>query len=389
MAGLSLLAAVCIAGAFVFGMLLTLLGSIKLDLAKRLDIGEARVGGLLSALNLALIPMMLLSGLLLDRFGPRGVMALGSLLASVALFSLTVRKTYGWALVSVLVAGLGGACLSSSSMVLMQPAFFPSAPEQGAAALNLGNVFFGLGCLMTPTLAELLLRTVRFRWTLGLLALLALVPAVLALFVGGGAPAPQAVGDLAAVLRHPLLWIAGLVFFLYGPIEFTAGTWATTYLTDQGYRPARAAWLLSAFWLVFLASRLGMAILQGEGVLPAQGEAWLILVLALLAAMALGNLAGAASKRNAGVGLLFLGAFLGPIFPTLVAVVFDAFPADKGTAFGAVYALGSVGSLVLAPVIGATARRTTVQHALRIPTLLALALMLTALVLGLARSQYP
>lgn len=99
MAGLSLLAAVCIAGAFVFGMLLTLLGSIKLDLAKRLDIGEARVGGLLSALNLALIPMMLLSGLLLDRFGPRGVMALGSLLASVALFSLTVRKTYGWALV--------------------------------------------------------------------------------------------------------------------------------------------------------------------------------------------------------------------------------------------------------------------------------------------------
>ncbi|HJT75862.1 MAG TPA: MFS transporter, partial [Gemmataceae bacterium] len=174
MAGLSPLAAVAIAGAFVFGMLLTLLGSIKLALAKRLGIGEGRVGGLLAALNLALIPMMLLSGFLLDRVGARGVMALGSLLAALALFSLSLRKTYGWALVSVLVAGLGGACLSSSSMVLMQPAFFPSAPEQEAAALNLGNVFFGLGCLMTPTLADLLLRTVRFRWTLGVLALVCL-----------------------------------------------------------------------------------------------------------------------------------------------------------------------------------------------------------------------
>src|SRR5262249_8099861 len=83
-----------IAGAFAFGMVLALLGSIKLPLAKRLEIDEARVGGLLSALNLALIPMMLLSGMLVDRLGIQGVLIVGSVLAGLAIFALALVKTY-------------------------------------------------------------------------------------------------------------------------------------------------------------------------------------------------------------------------------------------------------------------------------------------------------
>src|SRR5690242_17695489 len=43
------LTALTIAGAFAFGMILTLLGAIKLALAKRLGLSEVAVGGLLSA----------------------------------------------------------------------------------------------------------------------------------------------------------------------------------------------------------------------------------------------------------------------------------------------------------------------------------------------------
>ena len=56
------LQATTISAAFVFGMILALLGSLKLALAKRLNLGEGRVGGLLSALNAAVIPLMLLAG---------------------------------------------------------------------------------------------------------------------------------------------------------------------------------------------------------------------------------------------------------------------------------------------------------------------------------------
>jgi fucose permease len=392
MAGFTSLTALTIAAAVAFGLVLTLLGSIKLALAKRLGLGEAQVGGLLSALNLALIPMMLLSGFLIDAWGPRHIILVGSVLTAVGLYSLTIRPTYRWALLCILVVGMGGACLSTGSMVLMPDAFFPKAPggetNRVSAALNLGNVFFGLGCLIMPALADLLLRTVRFRWTLGLLALLCLVPAVLGLFVP---PAPhiKPAGDLGAVLVHPLVWLAGLVFFLYGPVEFAIGTWATTYLTNQGFRETRAAWLLSGFWVSFFAARLGLAYLEANDVLPRHNEAWVILLMALLSAVALGHLAGAATKANAGLGLLVLGGFMGPIFPTLIGIVFQvpALRDHQGTAYGLVFAIGSVGSLIMAPIIGASARRTSVQHSLRILMLLALMLAGVALVLGLARTQ--
>jgi fucose permease len=387
MGGLNAMTAATIAGAFVFGMVLTLLGSIKLALAKEFGIDEARVGWLVSALNLALIPAMLLSGFLIDRWDARPVLILGSVLTAMGLYSLTLRKTFGWALLSVLLIGLGGACVSTSSVVLMPRAFF--GHEQTAASLNLGMVFFGLGSLMTTSLADLLLRTVRFRWTLGLLALVCLVPAGIA-----AAPFKEEVllrepSESVGIFTNPGLWLAGLVLLLYMPLEFAVGTWATTYLTDRDYRDNWAAWLLSGFWLTFLASRLGMAFLEHSGILPAGGGPWMIVFLGILAAVALGHLVGASTRGNAGLGLLLLGAILGPIFPTLVGLVFRQYPAHQhGTAYGTLFAIGSVGGLILPPIIGTYARRRGVQKALKIPLFQALLLSAIALVLALANLQF-
>src|SRR6266851_4154545 len=103
MNGLDTVKAVTITGAFVFGMVLALVGSLKLALAKRLDIGEARVGGLLSALHLAFIPMMPLVGLLIDRIDVRIVLIAGCLLTAIGFYTLTVRATYNAALASLLL----------------------------------------------------------------------------------------------------------------------------------------------------------------------------------------------------------------------------------------------------------------------------------------------
>jgi fucose permease len=391
MSGLHTITAATIAGAFVFGMVVALLGSIKLPLAKRFQIDETRIGGLLSVLNLALIPTMLLSGFLLDHWGVRPVMLLGSVLTALALLGFLVGKDYRGALLCIAVLGLGGACVSTSSIVLMPRAFFGEAPEQMTASLNMGNVFYGLGALMMPALADLLMRTVHFRTTMIILAVLALAPAVLILLPSGDDFALRAnQGDLGDILANtklstsPALWLAGLLFFLYSPVEFAIATWATTYLTDLGYRESRSAWLLSGFWLTFLASRLGTAYLEHSGVLPPWTDAGVILLASVGAAVALGNLAGSSSRGNAGLGLLLLGVALGPIMPTLLGIVFRTFPMEKhGTAYGAVFAIGSTGTLILAPIIGAYARWRNVQLSLRIPMILCLAITAVALMMGL------
>ena len=133
-----------ITGTFVVGVVLALLGSMKLDLAKRLDISETRFGGLVSALHLALAPAMLLSGILVDRLGLQGVLIVGSLNTALAVWSFAAARSYARALVSVVVLGCGAACVSVATTVLMPEVFF-GRNEQVAASLNLGNVFFALG----------------------------------------------------------------------------------------------------------------------------------------------------------------------------------------------------------------------------------------------------
>jgi fucose permease len=328
---------------------------------------------------------MLLSGVLIDLWGVRVVMALGSVVTAVAIYTLALQPTYSRAFAAILLAGLGGAGLSTASIVLMPQAFFPT---QVAASLNLGNVFFALGALLTPVLTDVLLRTLEFRRTVSLLALICLVPAVVCALTG---EIPREVessrSSLQGLLESGPLWLAGLVFFFYAPLEGSLSIWATTYLTELGHGEHRAAWLLSGFWTTFLSSRLLAAFALHRGLSEAWNP-WLLVLLALLAAVILGNMSGTARPRSARLGLLYLGFLLGPIFPTLVAMLFQL-PACRhaqGTAYGLMFAVGSLGSLLLAPVIGASARRRNVQAALRIPMFLALLLTATALVFGLSAS---
>jgi fucose permease len=264
------------------------------------------------------------------------------------------------------------------------PDAFGFGRRELAASLNLGHVFFALGALITPTLADLLVRTLDFKKTAAALALICLLPALVAAISFSepthGFDLKGQEADLGQVLADPHIWLTGLAFLLYAPLEFAVSTWGTTYLTsDLGYRERRAAWALSFFWLAFLASRVLMTLL-----IRWLGEEWaprLLFVLALAAAAAMGNLAGAAKKPHAAWGLLLLGLALGPIFPTLIAIAIGPFPLKRGTAYGAMFAVGSLGSLFLAPLIGAFARGKTVVRAFRLLAPLALLLALATLAL--------
>src|SRR5260370_22805970 len=116
---------VTIAGAFVVGMILVLMGSLRPLLIKRLHISEARVDWLLSALNISLIPMMLISGMLIDKVGVRGVLIVGSLITCVAIFDLSISQSVAGTLAAIIMAGAGGGGLCTCRPALMSPGVFP------------------------------------------------------------------------------------------------------------------------------------------------------------------------------------------------------------------------------------------------------------------------
>jgi fucose permease len=196
----------------------------------------------------------------------------------------------------------------------------------------------------------------------------------------GVEPAEKA--DLAEVLRSFPILMTGVAFLFYAPLEFALSTWGSTYLTvDQGYPEGRAAWLMSFFWLAFLVGRVLMALLFHWLRLGSGWEPWIIFLLAVAAAALMGNLAGSGKPRSAAWGLIGLGLALGPIFPTLVAAALYAAPDvhSRGTAYGAMFAVGSLGSAALAPVLGVLARGKSVLRALRLLAPLALLLVVAAL----------
>lgn len=383
MTHLEAITTVTVSAAMLFGMQLALLGSIKLALARRMNLSESGLGGLLLALHLALIPMMLFCGLVLDLFGIRLVLLLGSVLSCVALLIISLSPTYKRALAAVFMAGLGGAALSLGAVTLMPHAFF-APPEDMTASLHLGHVFIALGALLTPAVVDGLLRVMSFRRLMGLLCLLSLVPAILCVMPAYGDPISQisTVREERPFLDHPNLWmlfLAGLVFFLYVPLEAALGIWSSTYLSDMGQGENQASWMLSGFWGAFLASRMVFGYLR----LSPAWDPWLIVVAALAGAALVGNLIGTVNLNSARLVVISLGFVLGPIVPALVGVLFREFPSERGLAYSILFAMGSAGSLILAPLFASHAHGASVRSALRIPFGLTLALTVISLIFAL------
>ena len=109
-------------------------------------------------------------------------------------------------------------------------------------------------------------------------------------------------------------------------------------------------------------------------------------MLAGLAAVAVGGLAGTHDRNHAILWLMLTGLALGPIFPNLVGILYRHFAEGEiGTAYGAMFLLGGAGGLLLPPVMSGYARRTSIRTALRLPTVISLILAGGGLVIALAR----
>jgi fucose permease len=385
---------VAIATAFAFGVELALFGSIKLAMAERLKIDEAKVGGILSMLNLALIPLMVLSGVILDFAGMRWVVVGGSVLTAVGIIMLAWAPTFRFSLWAILLAGFAGASLTVASTKLAPLVWFGGKDPE--AASNLASTFFGMGAFLTPLAAALFLRIFGYRAGVTLLALVFALPAVFTLL----APAEQwnqivtkakvdEIGNLAVVGRDPVFWMTGLALFFYVPLEFIIGAWATTHLTQRGFSERRATVFLSVFWLAMMASRLGtiflLEIFRRNGM--THGPGVLVIVAAMVSALLLAMMATSSDRNRAAISLVLCGVSFGPIFPTVVGMLLGHLQ-DKnlnefiGSAYGAAFAVGLIGGTLITPLVGVVARRYFLQRGLGVAVVVAVLLAAVASMLA-------
>jgi fucose permease len=333
---------------FIYGMIAAMLGTILPDLSDRFQLSPSQNGTIAFAQALGLIIASLGVGPLLDNEGKKMGMVLGLAFIATALFALPRSRGFRNIVFLLFLLGVGGGIVVTAANSLVSDV---SQAHRGTA-LNLVNLFFGLGALATPFISANLFgrNWVRLCYTIAALTVVTVVIQALT-----NMPGPTGAGfvltDAAPVLARPLLFMVGLFLFLYITCEVGIWNWLPRHLIALGISESQALNILS------LGFALGLLIGRAA-ILPI-----LIRVPAITVTL-VGSVAMAATTflmlrtRRPAIAfvLVFLaGLSMAPVFPTTIAIVGDAFPRMTGTAIGFVITCGWIGLAVSSRIIGAIA----------------------------------
>jgi len=364
-------AAVAFASVFVLGICFAILGSIKLRLAEKLDIDDEKAGSLISALMFSSMIIVLIIGPLQDLLGYKPIAIVGFAAAGVCIWLLAAAPSYAAALVACLLLGLGAMCVNTSGNTLAPQVMFGG--DNANAALNLNNVFFGLGAFLTPLLVGKLIKSLGYKTAVSLFGALCVLPILWAVPVSYPETQGFAFSEYINWITHPAVLVGGLALFCYIGLESSMGGFITTYLKGAGYEEDAAGNLLSGFWVSLMIARVVAALTLSQTQAIPGGA--VITGLAVLAAIAIGIMVTAESKKAGAVGTILAGLAFGPIFPTIVGVTYGK-SAASGSIFGLIFAIGLLGGVVVPYLIGRYSARLTIRKSLKIA--LGVAVLLTA-----------
>lgn len=334
---------------FVYGMIAAMLGTILPPISARFRLTPRQNGAIAFAQALGLMIASLAVGPLLDNEGKKAGLVLGLALISLALAALPRSGGYATLAALLFVLGIGGGIVVTGANALVSDV----GEAYRGTALNLVNLFFGLGGMTTPFLAANLLKgnTLKLCYTAGALAFIALLVQVAAPIPAPNGNESFVLADAGAVLARPILFLLGLFLFLYVSCEVGIWNWLTRHLIAQGIPETRALNVLSlGFALGILVGRVAVA-----PVLIRVPPTTIILVAA--AAMAITSFL-VLRARTAGAAwplVFFAGVAMAPVFPTTLAIVGDAFPRMTSTAIGFAITCGWLGLAVSSRIIGAIA----------------------------------
>jgi fucose permease len=334
---------------FIYGMIAAMLGTILPDLSHRFHLTPKQNGTIALAQALGLMIASLAVGPLLDTEGDKIGLILGLVFIALALYALPRVSGFAGIIVLLFLLGIGGGIVVTGANALASAA----SPLHRATALNLVNLFFGLGGLATPFISANLFQR---KWVSLCYTIATLTVVALAVQAVTHMPAPTGTsGFLLAqagpLLGHPLLYLLGLFLFLYFSCECGVWNWLPRHLIAQGIPESRALNILSlGFALGLLLGRLVVSPILIH--VPA-----IQVLLAASIAMAITTFLMLRTRKPAAAGaLVFIaGLSMAPVFPTALAIAGMAFPQMTGTAIGIVITCGWAGLAVSSSIIGSIA----------------------------------
>src|SRR5664279_154044 len=139
---------------FVYGMIAAMLGTILPGLSERFHLTPKQNGSIAFAQAMGLMIASVGVGPLIDNQGKKVGLILGLGLIGIALLALPRSSGFGSIAALMFLLGIGGGVVVTGANALVSDV----GDATRATALNLVNLFFGLGGMVTPFISANLLK---------------------------------------------------------------------------------------------------------------------------------------------------------------------------------------------------------------------------------------
>ncbi len=337
--------ALCCLFFFSLGVTIASFGPLLPELSALNQVDLSRMGQIFTFYFLGSLISQIFSGTLSDRFGEKPLLIAATLLLMGSVAVLPFSHSFALSLPLFSLTGLGGGAIVLVTNVLIARVY----ADRSVSALNLLNLFFGVGAFLSPALVGLIAgQTGHGRQILWLVS--GLLALQVALFVWLRIPPaqrsshPGSATGMRFLLRSQVIWLLAFLLMLYVGVENGFGGWITVYMQRTADLPyEQAALSASAFWLALTAGRL---VTVGLGM---RLSAVRILTLSIGGGLA-GSLLMVWGRGNlplSAAAILLTGFSFASIFPSTVSLSSALFPEQAGRAMSIINGMASIGAMVL------------------------------------------
>jgi fucose permease len=292
------------------------------------------------------------SGPLTEKLGHKTFLMLGVSIFLVGAVTVSLTPIFAVVVAVWLLIGCGIAMIDAGLNSYIAELPHPTR------LLNYLHAFYGIGALLGPLVASTVL-ALNISWNITYLVWIAVALVALAgfglLYTSKSKAVSTAVGPaltgnpLGLVLRQRMIWITAFFLIFYVGTEVSLGNWTYSYLTEERLEaPLLSGWFITFYWLGLTVGRLTLANLAERLGNKRLIQLCLVGVVAgvLLIWLFPFTLVSA-------IGLILAGYSLGPIFPTIIALISsEVHPTMRSSAIGFLVSGGSMGAALLPWLFG-------------------------------------
>ena len=311
-------------------------------------------GLLVSMLQISYVSFCIIAGVFLGRFDIKPPFLSGFVFLSAGLVSMFFVPSFFLAAAAFLLIQAGFGFFEVGANALAARVFI----KKPAMLLNILHAFYGVGAFIGPMAAGFITSNAGLNWRFAYffslpLSLILFLLAIFVKFPGNKKDMNSADAEKKKsffdALKTPAVWFMAITLGLFVTMEHANPNWGSMYFQDiYGLDPrTTSAAFISAYFIFFTVSRLVCGILVEKiGYMRSLLGMVLIVFVIYIVIFLLG--------ARGIYALPALGFFIGPIWPTLMAVAILYFGKDAPVMCSAIIAIGGTLNAGVQYLIGLT-----------------------------------